>query len=499
MDIREHSSKFTIFVYTPRLEEGANIKVSLAQAGYDSFYFGDKETLEHRFQETSPHILIFSTLGLEGSLNDFVEKVRGFNEDIKFVIIARQNQFEILSQYNAFGVEDIVALEGGSLDQRALWATDRICEKIYMSFQNEQLYARWEETQQLLIQSEERAKKAEGLAVVMPPPSQPAGLSLAQKLVEYRGTNSKEELIQKFMNWLEISAVYFKFLQTVGSLVATHAQGFDPNAIQGVGSYLNKDELKELSSLVSLGRAPASFATLLKNAFHFEPAQVLPLYVHGHLEGLLAYSASADRQVNAKFTEEFELFSLNYSHQFLEQKVDQLEVQDFVTGAYNRSFYLKTLRAEFDRSRRHRVPLCVAKVSVDDFFELEQVQGEVQRDGLLKALVDLFVKTGRTHDFTCRTQLNEFALILPNSSRKGATLRAERLRRIVESTPLIESGLKVSVSIGISEYPGMCHTPETLDETSTKALQHISGKGGNKICLYKAPNTHTPEFEVLVE
>lgn len=63
----------------------------------------------------------------------------------------------------------------------------------------------------------------------------------------------------------------------------------------------------------------------------------------------------------------------------------------------------------------------------------------------------------------------------------------------------MDNGMKVSVSLGVSEYPSLCDSARTLDETATKALLHIVDKGGNKICLYKAPDSHRPEFEVAAD
>jgi diguanylate cyclase (GGDEF)-like protein len=296
-----------------------------------------------------------------------------------------------------------------------------------------------------------------------------------------------------------VPAVYFKFLPTVGSFVATHSHGFDPVTIQGVGGHLDKSEIKNLHTQITVGVLPPSFADVLNKAFHFDPARVLPLYVHNQLEGVIVYSGELDPLVNLKMSENFSLFALSYSHFCLEKKVDNLEVQDFVTEVYNRNYYLKALQIELERSRRLRQPLSVVKLAIDNFYEIEQSQGEAIRDSLLKSLASLVARTSRPHDLTCRTQMNEFAMILPHCSRKGAALRAERLRRVVESTNLIENGFKISISLGISEFPGMCDSADTLDETSTKALSHISDKGGNKICLYKAPVTHKPEFEVPAE
>jgi len=145
------------------------------------------------------------------------------------------------------------------------------------------------------------------------------------------------------------------------------------------------------------------------------------------------------------------------------------------------------------------VPLSVVKISLDDFYELESSMGEATRDELLKSLASVVHKSSRTNDLSCRTGMNELSMILPHCSKKGAALRAERLRRIVEATSLMDNGIKVSISLGVSEYPSLCDSAKSLDETAAKALNHIFDKGGNKICLYKAPGDYKPEFLVPAE
>lgn len=488
MDIREHSSKFTVYVFNPDVNAGAGIKVALSKAGYDCFYFQDAEVLETRMAEAAPHILIFSSHELDGKLNEFVEYVRRYNESIKFIVLADLNQFEVLSQYNAFGLEEILSKDSPALEAQALWATDRVCEKMYVTFQNEQLFEQWKEAQA-------KAKHTAGVLENTLVPKSDA----AQKIVDYRRSQSKEEMIQRLMDRVNLPVIFFKFLPTVGSFIPTHSHSFDPAALNGAGSSVEKNEIKNLNDQLRAGELPSSLHQLLRENFKISNPGVLPLFVREHLEGLLVYAAQQDGDAVDRLREDFAVFSICYSHYVLEQKVDGLEVQDFVTEVYNRAFYLRTLNNEMDRARRLQQPLSVVKVAIDDFYEIEQAMGDIVRDRILKSLAEAIVKTSRTNDITCRTQMNEMAMVLPHCSRKGAALRAERMRRIIEGANLIDGGVKVSISLGISEYPSMCDSAQTLDETSSKALAHIADKGGNKICMYKAPDNHKPEFTVATE
>ncbi|MGZ3769676.1 MAG: GGDEF domain-containing protein [Bdellovibrio sp.] len=496
MNIREHSSHFTVFVFTTDVDLGASTKVYLSQAGYDAYFFQDPQTLEQSLSQNPPHILIFSTAALMGSLNDFVDLVHKINEDIKFIAISSAVQFETISQYNEHGFVDVVSEEKTALESKLVWAVDRACERLYLTYQNEQLYDDLNQTKEKMAEVQEKAT-----AVIRKAESEKAAtLSISVHITDYRTAQSKEDLIQKYLNHIpEILCVFFKFLPSVRSFVATHALGVPGSDIQGVGVQLEISDLKDLSSQMAMGLLPPKFNEMLVDAFHFNPPKALPLYAQNSLEGLFVYPGNISAEQLAVINEEFTLLSICYSNLVLERKVDSLEVQDFVTELFNRNYYQKALGDEVARALRLKQPVSVIKVAMDDFYEIESSLGEGVRDELLKSVATMITKTSRTNDVTCRTGVNEISIILPHCPKKGAALRAERVRRIIEGTSFLDNGVKVSVSLGVSEYPTLCDTAKTLDESATKALMHIVDKGGNKICLFKASEAHRPEFEVAAE
>lgn len=495
MDIRDYSSQFTVFVYTTNVDFGASAKVYLSQAGYDAYFFQDSETLMQRLRESAPHILVFSTASLAGTLSDFVAGVQAINDEIRFIAVSSIAQFEVLAQYNSHGFVDVLSEEAVALESRVLWSVDRACEKLYLTYQNEQIFDDLQAAEGQLEEAKEAVNKLRAVESTKPPQ-----VSMSTRIGEYRSAQSKEELIQKYLSHLPgVLCVYFKFLPSVRSFVATHASNIPAAEIQGVGVQLEAADMKELGSQMAVGLLPPSFTRMLVEAFHFSPPKALPLYAHNALEGVFVHNGQLSAEDQMVVGEEFSLLSLCYSHLTLEKKVDTLEVQDFVTEVYNRNYYLKHLEDEVSRARRLKQAISVVKISMDDFYEIESSLGEAVRDELLKSLATVVTKTSRTNDVTCRTGMNELAMVLPHCPKKGAALRAERLRRIIEGTSFLDNGMKISISLGVSEYPSLCDSAKTLDESATKALMHITDKGGNKICLYKAPETHRPEFEVPAE
>lgn len=494
MNIRDHSSQFSLFVYSTDVDQGAAVKVSLSQAGYDAYYFQELEAFQQRMQEMTPHVVVFSTLSVQGALSDFVEKVLEVSPEIKLIAMAESQQFEALSQYNTVGLADVVSLSEPSVDLRVLWTVDQVCETLYLTFQNEQLLQDWKEAQgqkdQLQGQiNDQKAVQEEAQQMLV-----------SSRLAGYRSSQSKEEVLQKYFEYLDkIPALYFKYLGSVRSFVATHASGFSAQQIQGVGCPLEGSDLESLNSQVTVGLLPPVMLEMLQKVFQFETARVLPLFVQNELEGVVVYSGKLGKADNWRVGEEFSLFSLCYSYFCLEKKVERLDVVDFVTELYNQKFYVEKLHEELERSRRLRQPVSVLKISIDDFFEIEQTMGVSARDEVLKAVSDFIRRTIRTNDLACRTQANEIGVILPHCHKKGAALLGERLRRIVESSLVVDRGVKISISVGVSEYPSLADSFESLDETATKALMHIMEKGGNRICLFKPSGSFTPEFEVVAD
>lgn len=494
MNIRDYSSQFSIFVYTAEVDQGAAVKVCLSQAGYDAYFFQDREAFFQRLKEMTPHVVVFSTIAVQGVLSEFVNEVLATNTEIKFIAMAETQQFEALSQYNTLGLGDIVPVEDPNLDLRVLWAADQVCESLYLTYQNEQLYQDWQEARS---QRNELQQHINDQKAVQEEASQ---MLVSNRVADYRSSQSKEEVLQKYFERLhQVPAVYFKFLSSVRSFVATHASGFSTQQIQGVGCHLEMEDLESLNTQVTVGLLPPIMREMLQKVFDFSDARVLPLFVQNELEGVIVYSGKLGKADSLKVGEEFSLFSLCYSYFCLEKRVERLDVMDFVTELYNQKFYNDKLHEEVERSRRLQQPVSVLKISIDDFFEIEQTLGVNARDGILKTVSDFVRRTIRTNDMACRTQANEIAVILPHCHKKGAALLGERIRRIVESSSIVDRGLKVSVSVGVSEYPSLASTVGSLDETATKALVHIMEKGGNRICLFKPSGNFTPEFDVVVD
>lgn len=170
--------------------------------------------------------------------------------------------------------------------------------------------------------------------------------------------------------------------------------------------------------------------------------------------------------------------------------LEQLARRDALTGLANRRCFDDTLQAEWARSQRHKQPLSLLMVDVDNFKQYNDANGHLGGDDCLRRIALAVSGEMRTNDLVARYGGEEFAVILPNESLKGAAAVAERIRRRVEGmrlpNPLAPQRL-VTVSIGAAtalDPVGMdAHELVAIADAALYRAKHL---GRNRISLPQA-------------
>jgi diguanylate cyclase (GGDEF)-like protein len=490
VNIQEHRQAFTVFLLFASTDDNAEMKGAFVQAGYESFVFSDQETLISRLQEAAPHVILFSPDALQNSLSDFVSEVLQSNPEVQLACVASAEQSQALSEYREYNLAALIPA-GDQLPVRTVWAIDQICENLYRTYQNEELLTQLEKLSQAHAQAQKEIRETQGMKKDL------VENSLTGKMNLYNPARSKEDYLHIFLGHLPGQAIFFKFLPTVNSFVATAAQGPDIESLKGVGSRLTPEESKGLLASLTQGQLPQALNELMRDGLGVQNFFFRTVPVHQSLDGIFIFWGDAGFQFQ-KIENDFLLFLLLYQQAHLLRRSEGLEISDSVTELFNRSYFYKKLDEEIARARRLEKPVSVVRMSIDYYSEIEQRFGANNRDVIIRTIGSIMKKTGRVNDFACRTEENEFTLILPHCGRKGAALRAERLRRIIEAHAFTVADLKVTISCGVSEYPSLSKDASDLDASSGKALEFIVSRGGNKVCLFRPTEEFKPDFEVPV-
>ena len=163
-----------------------------------------------------------------------------------------------------------------------------------------------------------------------------------------------------------------------------------------------------------------------------------------------------------------------------------LAALDGLTGIANRRSFDERLAQEWHRSARHRKPLALAMIDLDNFKQFNDLYGHLAGDQCLKAVAAALAKeVQRPEDFVARFGGEEFALLLPHTSAEGAHHVLQRLREAIYALGIEHIGNswgKVTVSIGYSAVtPTQGDGQSRLIQLADAALYQAKSVGRNRV------------------
>ena len=123
---------------------------------------------------------------------------------------------------------------------------------------------------------------------------------------------------------------------------------------------------------------------------------------------------------------------------------------DRATGLHTRASFELLLGKEVARARRHNIPLSLVAVHLDDFTQLHQRFGNMATDPLLQQFANRLRKATRGTDFCMRLTSDDFLLVLPECSLRGAKIMSDRLGTL--ETKCSGKDITLSYSIGWIDY-----------------------------------------------
>jgi diguanylate cyclase (GGDEF)-like protein len=167
-----------------------------------------------------------------------------------------------------------------------------------------------------------------------------------------------------------------------------------------------------------------------------------------------------------------------------QSELERLSLTDALTGLYNRRHLMGTLASEVQRSRRLRRSFTVLLADVDQFKQYNDTHGHLAGDAALTKIAEVFRRTTRAVDCVARYGGEEFVVMLLECSMATATIVAERVRARVAEQDL--GAGRLTVSIGLAEYPDGGDTPEELIASADAAMYRAKTAGRNQVVVASA-------------
>jgi diguanylate cyclase (GGDEF)-like protein len=160
---------------------------------------------------------------------------------------------------------------------------------------------------------------------------------------------------------------------------------------------------------------------------------------------------------------------LKERHDELVRRLSRAAETDPLTGLLNRRGFNDRLAAELERARRAGRPVGVLVGDLDHFKSVNDRFGHAAGDEVLERVAALLYDTKRVSDSVARIGGEEFALILPYTSRPGTKALAERLRHRVRDS-FAEDNLGLTMSFGMAVFPDDGDDVESLLRAADRAM-----------------------------
>ena len=165
-------------------------------------------------------------------------------------------------------------------------------------------------------------------------------------------------------------------------------------------------------------------------------------------------------------------------HKRVEERAQLLAATDPLTGLGNYRCLLQVLGAEVRRFDRTRRPFAVLLLDLDELKKTNDRYGHTVGSRALCRLGDVLRLHCRAIDTAARYGGDEFAVVLPETTAEAARVVASRIH---DQLARDNEQPRLSVSIGVADYPEGGQTIEDLLRTADRELYGVKNEVGKAL------------------
>jgi two-component system NtrC family response regulator len=215
----------------------------------------------------------------------------------------------------------------------------------------------------------------------------------------------------------------------------------------------------------------------------------VPLKAKTDLLGLIYVDSHSVTEIFSQAEERlFEAFAAQASVAIENSYLYDLSAHDALTKLYNYGYLRTRLEEEINRAMRYKKDnISFLMLDIDNFKSINDSYGHLIGNQVLIKVADLIKNSVRKSDTAARYGGDEFAIIIPEATVRGARQLAERLHKGIMKLrlPTAKETISITSSIGISIFPVEKITDsENIIVEADHALFVAKSKGGNQITVF---------------
>jgi diguanylate cyclase (GGDEF)-like protein len=162
-----------------------------------------------------------------------------------------------------------------------------------------------------------------------------------------------------------------------------------------------------------------------------------------------------------------------------------LATTDALTNAFNRRHFMEQALIEQKRCQREKYSYALLMLDLDSFKAINDNYGHACGDAVLTSIAETIKLELRDYDLLGRIGGEEFAILLPNTTRDSALKISERIRCSIEHLNIESNGhsVKATVSIGVALDEYIDKDLEEMFLIADKFLYRAKKNGRNQVVL----------------
>lgn len=458
---------------------GWGFKVSTAPSG--------EAAIEHIKSGKIPHVVLTDIRmgGMTGI--QLAGEVKKISEEIEVVIMTSHGSFETAIQAMRLGVYDYLSKPFDNIED-VQTVIRHVCKRVYMRFY----------TEYLVKELEQKSRESQLLAET--------GEALSESLELVKLLNVACERISKGFGG---SPVVFLQLIQKDSCVRLKNR-FPLNFAGGVELSWPLPQAnmtsQNIESFILELPVQSSFVASLKDTLIKDNKNfTLKLEImkpRGVIQGAFIVFADGDFEWDdsrqSLLKRYVQLVSTSFENALLHAKVVATSIRDGLTGLFNVRYFKERLSNDIKQFARSKSPLSVVFFDVDHFKVFNDTNGHPAGDEVLRIVSKLLKSFFRGSDIIARYGGEEFVVAMPGTAFENALKKAEGFRKLVAETKFPHGEKqplgKVTVSIGVSQFPAHGNTLESVLKAADDALYEGKKASRNVVVGAKAPPSHIPMF-----
>ncbi|MDP3791189.1 MAG: diguanylate cyclase [Candidatus Omnitrophota bacterium] len=160
---------------------------------------------------------------------------------------------------------------------------------------------------------------------------------------------------------------------------------------------------------------------------------------------------------------------------------------DWLTKLWNYGRFQQLLSLEIEKAKMRSTLMTLVMIDVDNFKNFNDTHGHLKGDEALRNIAAILYGKSRKCDFVVRYGGEEFAIIMPDTSKDNARLFADRLRSDIEKFYAEDTAIspekRLTISAGIATYPEDAAAKDEIISLADAALYRAKRSGKNRIYL----------------